>query len=215
VEDVAPGIWSWTARHSEWQAGQGWDEHVRCFCVETEDRTLLLDPLVEDDDWAAVDDAVARRRLPVAVLLTQAAHARSAGAAARRYGAGVWGHAYAHEKVGGAEFHPIAHRDAAPGGARVLPFDELPGGSGTPLYLRSHAAVAIGDVFISVEGGLRIWWSSADEVEERWYRERYVTSLRRWLELPIERILVAHGPPVPGGADEIAAALERPPFAHD
>jgi hypothetical protein len=191
----------------------GWDEHVRCFVVETATETLVLDPLVEE--WAELDDVVERRDLPVAVLLTQAAHARSAGDVAKRYGAGVWGHAYAHEKVGGAEFHPVTHRDAVPGGGRVLPFDELPGGSGTPLQLPSHRAVAVGDVFISVDGELRVWWTSHDPEEERWYVDRYLPSLRRWLDLGVEHVLVPHGDPVPRGAAELAAALDRAPFAHD
>jgi glyoxylase-like metal-dependent hydrolase (beta-lactamase superfamily II) len=127
----------------------------------------------------------------------------------------VWAHEYTREKVGGAEFHPIGHGDDVPAGSEVLAFDEEPGGSGTPLYLPSHAAVAVGDVFISVDGQLRVWWTSQDEAQERWYRERYVPSLRRWLERRIERVLVAHGDPVAGGADGLAAALERPPFRHD
>jgi hypothetical protein len=215
VEEVGPGLWAWAARHPDWKPGFGWDERVRCFVVETEPETLVVDPLVEGDDWTAVDDVVGAREARAAIVLTQAAHARQAGEAAARYGAGVWAHEYAREKVGGAEFHPIRHGDDVPGAAEVLAFDEEPGGSGTPLYVPSHAAVAVGDVFISVDGELRVWWTSRDEEEERWYRERYVPSLRRWLERPIERILVAHGDPVPGGVDALAAALERPPYAHD
>jgi hypothetical protein len=213
MDEIAPGLWAWSARHPEWQASFGWPEHVRCFAVEADTETLVVDPLVET--WSDLDELVERRGLPVAVLLTQAAHARSAGDVAKRYGAGVWGHAYAHEKVGGAEFHPIAHRDAVPGGERVLPFDELPGGSGTPLYFPSHRAVAVGDVFISVDGELRVWWTSHESDEERWYVDRYLPSLRLWLEMPIEHLLVPHGEQVGGGAAELAAAIERPPYAHD
>lgn len=214
MEQLGPGLWAWTARHPDWQPGQDWDEEVRCFCVETDAETLVVDPLVDGDDWTALDDVVQRGGAPAAIVLTQAAHARMAGEAAPRYAAGVWGHERAREKVGGAEFHPVAHGDDVPGGAHVLAFDEPRGGSGTPLYVPSRRAVAIGDVFISVDGGLRVWWTSHDDAEERWYRERYIPSLRRWLELPIERILVSHGEPVAGGGEELAAALERPPHQH-
>jgi hypothetical protein len=215
VEELATGLWSWTAPHPEWQPGFGWPEEVRCFYAETDDATLLVDPLVPDDEparfWRALDRDVERRGLPVAVLLTQAAHARSAGAVAQRYEAEVWGHAIAREKVGGAPFHALAPGDTAVGGVRALEFDQEPGGSGTPLYLASHRAVAVGDVLISIEGELRVWWAHGASGDD-WYRNRLLPSLRAWLELPIERILVAHGEQVAGGSEEIAAALERPPY---
>jgi hypothetical protein len=218
VDELAPGLWSWTARHPEWRAGFGWSEEVRCFYVETDDATLLLDPLVPADErerfWAALDRDVERRGRPVAVLLTQAAHARSAGELAVRYAAAVWAHEGAADKVGDTAFRAISHGDELPGNARVLAFEQEEGGSGTPLYLPSHRAVAVGDVFIAVDGDLRVWWSSDDADSERWYRTRYVPSLRAWLDLPIERVLVAHGEQVAGGSEEIAAALVRPPYQH-
>ena len=215
MERVGPGVWAWTARHPGWQPDFCWDERVRCFVIETEAETLVVDPLVEDDDWTAVDDVVGARDAPVAIVLTQAAHTRQAGEAAARYGAGVWAHEYAREKVGGAVFHPIRHGDDVPGGAEVLAFDEEPGGSGTPLYLPSHASIAVGDVFIYADDELRVWWSSRDEAEERWYRERYVPSLRRWFDRPIERVLVSHGERAAVEPAELSAALDRPPHAHD
>jgi hypothetical protein len=213
VEELASGLWAWTARHPDWQPGMSWDAEVRCFYAEADAATLVVDPLVPADEpdrfWRALDRDVERRGLPVAVLLTQAAHARSAGEVAQRYGARVWGHEAAREKVGGAPFEAIAPGDRAAAVVQALDFDQEPGGSGTPLYLPSHEAVAVGDVFISVDGKLRVWWEHGASGEE-WYRDRLVPSLRRWLELPIQRVLVAHGRPV--GADEIAAALERPPY---
>ena len=193
----------------------GWDQEVRCFYAEAADATLLVDPLVPGEErdrfWRALDADVERRGLPVVVLLTQAAHARSAGEVAERYDGEVWGHEKAREKVGGARFHALEAGDRAAGGVATLPFDQEPGGSGTPFFLPSHAALAVGDVFISVDGELRVWWAHGASSED-WYRERLVPSLRRWLDLPVERVLVAHGKPVPGGAEEIAAALERPPY---
>jgi hypothetical protein len=214
VGELAPGLWFWTARHPDWQPGLGWGAEVRCFYAEAEDATLVVDPLVPRDEadrfWNALDRDVERRGVPLAVLLTQAAHARSAGDVTARYGAAVWGHEKARGKVGGAEFHAVRPGDALPGGAHVLPFDQDPGGSGTPLYLSSHRAAATGDVFIAVEGELRVWWGHGAEHEE-WYGNRLLPSLRRWLELPIERVLVAHGDPAAVGPDELAAALARPP----
>ena len=79
--ELDAGLGWWTARHPEWQARYSWDPVVRCFWVETDEGTLIVDPLVPDDDaetlWDRLDDVVAQRSLPVAVLLTQAAHATS------------------------------------------------------------------------------------------------------------------------------------------
>ena len=215
VEELVPGLWSWTTRHPEWDPTYAWAAEVRCFYVETDVATLVVDPLVPHDDaarfWRALDDDVERRRLPVAVLLTQAAHARSAGEVATRYGAEVWGHEYAREKVGGARYRTIDAGATLPGGAGVLALDQEPGGSATPLWFPSHRAVAVGDVLISVGGRLRIWWAHGAS-DETWYRNRLVPSLRAWLDHPIEHVLVAHGGQVAGGAAELAAALERPPF---
>ena len=215
VAELAPGLWRWTAPHPEWRPDFGWEADVGCFYVETRDRTLVVDPLVPRDDrerfWSALDRDVERRARPVAVLLTQAAHARDAGEVARRYDAEIWGHEDAREKVGAAPFHAITYGDDVPGG-RVLEHAEEPGGSGTPLYLEAHRAVAVGDVFIAVGGSLRVWWSYERNGSERAYRERYLPSLRRWLELPIDHVLVSHGEQVRGGAEQLAAALEQPPY---
>jgi hypothetical protein len=45
--------------------------------------------------------------------------------------------------------------------------------------------------------------------DDRWYRERLLPSLRPWLDLPIQHVLVAQSPLVP--REELAAALDRPP----
>jgi glyoxylase-like metal-dependent hydrolase (beta-lactamase superfamily II) len=211
VGELAPGLWWWTARHPDWRPGQSWDREVRCFYVETEDATLVIDPLVPDDDaerfWAALDRDVERRGLPVAVLLTQAAHARSSGDVAARYGAEVWGHAGGRDKVGAAAFHPVAPGDDVPGG-RSLELDQEARGSATPFYFPKPRALAVGDVFISRDDGLRVWWGQGAS-DDSWYGERLLPSLRRWLELPLDHVLVAHGPQVE--ASELAVALERPP----
>lgn len=211
VGELAPGLWWWTARHPDWEPTQSWDPEVRCFYVEAEDATLVVDPLIPADDsarfWTALDRDVERRALPVAVLLTQAAHGRSAGELGSRYGAEIWGHEEAREKVGNAAFHAVEPGESVPGG-HVLAFDQEERGSGTPLYLHTHRAVAIGDVFISRDDGLRVWWGHGAS-DDGWYGDRLLPSLERWLELPIEHVLVAHGPQV--GPDELRAALKRPP----
>jgi glyoxylase-like metal-dependent hydrolase (beta-lactamase superfamily II) len=86
--------------------------------------------------------------------------------------------------------------------------DQEPGGSGAPLYFVEHGALAVGDALISRDDGLRVWWGHGAS-DDRWYHERLLPSLRRWLDLPIRHLLVAHGKLV--DASELAAALARAP----
>ena len=62
-----------------------------------------------------------------------------------------------------------------------------------------------------MDGALRVWWAHGASTGS-WYRERLLPSLRSWLELPIDHVLVAHGEQVTGGREAIAAALEREPY---
>jgi hypothetical protein len=78
VADLGFGVWRWTAGERT------------CFYVEAEQATLLVDPVVPDDEperfWRALDRDVERRGLPVVVLLTGAAGREGADAVAARYG---------------------------------------------------------------------------------------------------------------------------------
>jgi hypothetical protein len=205
--ELAPGLWRWSVRHPQWAPGRGWDELVNCYCAEADDATLLLDPLV--DEWEELDRLVGRRACPVHVVLSRAGHFRSAQEAHDRYGAPVWGHERGRPRLRG-QYRVVDLGDELPGGARVLPYRQVH--DGTPMYFASHRALAPGDLVVSIEGELRVWWVAENDDEMRELREKHVPSMRPWLELPIEHVLVAHGDYVEGGRDELAAAFERPPW---
>jgi hypothetical protein len=199
VDELAPGLWRWTAEHPEWRPGEGWEPVVSCFYVEADDATVVIDPQLpagveEARFWLHLDEDVGRRGRPVAVLLTTPYHRRSADVVAGRYGARVYDGA----RPG----------DELPGGARVLE----PCDGASPFWLPSHGALAVGDALISVGGELRVWWVFHGEEDERDFRERWLPFLRSWLELPVEHVLVGHGEHVRGGRDALAAALEREPY---
>lgn len=87
-------------------------------------------------------------------------------------------------------------------GARVL--DGEPGVralDGGALWLASHCALAAGAAIESVDGELRV------------VRAPLLPSVRAWLELPVEHVLVRHGEQVPGGRAALAAALGRAPLS--
>ena len=84
-----------------------------------------------------------------------------------------------------------------------------------PLFFPDHRALAFGDAVIGIEGKLRVW-QSVNADQERWYRERFIPTLRPLLDLDVERVLVTHGPPVvEGGRRELAEAFEAGPVDDD
>ena len=50
MQEIAPGIHRWTARHPEWHPGD-WGAEVASFAVREPGRTLLIDPLVDGSLW--------------------------------------------------------------------------------------------------------------------------------------------------------------------
>jgi hypothetical protein len=214
LEELAAGLWRWTARHPEWHPGR-WGAEVASFAVDAGDTTLLIDPLVTHDAVMERLDAVARDR--VAILITIPYHTRSAEPLAERYGATVHGHPRVRDRLGRTkDFHPIEPGAELPGGARAYTIGK-PRRFEMPIHLPSHRALAWGDALVTtLEGELRIWhWrDKLDADRRRWYRERFTPTLAPLLELDLERILVTHGPPVlRDGSAALAAALDAKPWA--
>ena len=78
MNEVAPGIWRWTARHPEWHPGE-WGAEVGCYALAGGGRTVLIDPLAPAGDggfWERLDGVVAG---PLICLITIGYHLRSAG----------------------------------------------------------------------------------------------------------------------------------------
>ncbi|MGZ8649299.1 MAG: hypothetical protein ACXW08_11840, partial [Solirubrobacteraceae bacterium] len=73
MQELAPGLWRWTARHGEWHPGE-WGAEVASFAVDAGDAMLLVDPLLPEDDAAVLErlDALS----PTAILVTIPYHAR-------------------------------------------------------------------------------------------------------------------------------------------
>lgn len=213
VRELAPGLWRWTAPHPEWtpsdaEEGAGWEQEVACVYLEAADATVLIDPLIpsaaqeRERFLAHLDADVARVGKPVAVLLTVAAHERSALELAQRYGAEIWAHEREVERYGAPADHPFPSGATLPGGVAALDAaDEV------VLWIPAHAALVVGDILLGAGvGGVRVcpdsWlaspWTPADVREH----------LLPLLDLPVERILFAHGEPVLEGAhDALAQAL--------
>jgi hypothetical protein len=198
VKELKPGLWTWTALHPAWtpeDGVDGWEQEVRSYAYDAGDSLVLFDPLVSASE---VEELAAGR--PVAVLLTCRWHGRSSSELVSRLGATV--HA------------PVANLEEL--GVAALPYElgeDLPGdvepqvggySDEATLWLREHAALVIGDVFLGGERGFRVQPDSwlAEGLTPQELRER----LRPLLELPVELLLPTHGDPI---AEDAHATLEH------
>jgi hypothetical protein len=87
MEEVLPGVYRRELPHPEWtpadaEDGQGWDEVVASYLVETNEGPVLVDPLVAPDDRDALDVQLAGRTPQI--LITVFWHTRSARAILER-----------------------------------------------------------------------------------------------------------------------------------
>lgn len=202
---VADGLWRWTGFHPEWK------QEVACVYLEAPDAIVVVDPLVPPEDadgfWRAFERDVRRTRLPVHVLVTVYWHTRSARELVERLGARVWAlerGRRAIERRAGSVTDLYRPGDPLPGGVVAFPTGK---GNEVVFWIPRHRALVPGDVILGdPAGGLRLCPRS-------WLREGFGhdelrARLRPLLDLPVERVLVSHGPPVlEGGADALRRLL--------
>lgn len=186
--EVTPGLWHWAAPHPEWtpDAEPGspadWPQLVGSVIAEVGGVPVIVDPLLEPDGWAWLDERVAGR--PVHVLTTVRFHGRSRAEVLARYGGD----------------------EAVPAGVRTipLPFETL-------FFFEAFSALVVGDSILGAEdGGLRrcppSWLSGGvTDAEQR-------EALQPVLALGVERVLVSHGESVfMDAGPALAAAVSAPP----
>jgi hypothetical protein len=214
--ELAEGLWRWTAHHEEWHPGE-WGSEVACFALDAGDATLLIDPLLPEDDAAVLSRLDALAGGPVAILITIPYHTRSAEQLRRRYGATIHGHPAVTKRLRDTTgFTAIEPGAELPGGARAFTIGK-PRRFETPIHLPSHRALALGDAIVTTpEGDLRIWHvERVDAARARWYRDVFAPTAAPLLELDIDRILVTHGEPIlHDGRAALASALDATPWYH-
>jgi glyoxylase-like metal-dependent hydrolase (beta-lactamase superfamily II) len=192
VQEIARGLWRWTAAHPEWTPDSDWPEDVGCLYYEAADAVVLIDPLVPADEadrfWQALDRDVARADRRVVVLRTLHWHQRSIDEILARYS--------------GARLWTAESNDPLPTGIEAYQRAD-----DTLFWIVEHQALVAGDILLGSEnGGVRVCpdsWLPSD-VNGAEFR----ASLRFLLELPVEMVLVSHGQPVlENGREALAAAL--------
>jgi glyoxylase-like metal-dependent hydrolase (beta-lactamase superfamily II) len=216
-EELAPGLWRWTARHPEWHPGR-FGAEVASFALVAETDLLLIDPLLAGDATPVLDvlDRLARGHA-VHVLVTIGYHVRSGEELRARYDGRIWGPPNCASRLAEpARLEVLEPQAEGPGGAVAHTIGKPVRGE-RPLWLPSHRAVAFGDALVTTPAGdLRVWAQDpVDERRRRFYRDRFAPTLAPLLDLPVERVLVTHGAPIlTDGAAALRRALEEPPWWH-
>jgi hypothetical protein len=200
MQELRPGLFSWSAPHPDWTpengGPEGWEQEVRSYALDAGDSVVLFDPLVER---AAVDVLADGR--PVVVILTCPEHGRSMRELVEALDASVHVPATGLRKLNLPRALGYELGDDLPG-------DVEPQVAGYPdeatLWLRSHGALVIGDVFLGGERGFRVQPESwlAEGLTPEGLRDQ----LRPLLDLPVELLLPTHGDPI---VDDARDMLER------
>jgi glyoxylase-like metal-dependent hydrolase (beta-lactamase superfamily II) len=222
-EELADGLWRWTARHPEWHPG-AFGAAVASYALRDDDGLVLVDPLLPagadaDPSRAAVLETLDRAAAGVTatIVITIPYHVRSAAELAARYDAEIVGHRACAKRLAGADvrFRAAGPADALRGGLRLQAIGR-PRRYEQPVWLPSHRALAFGDAIVETGGALRMWTEKPpDDKVRRFYRDRFAPSAQPLLDLGAERVLVTHGRPVlADGTAALAAALAAPPWFH-
>jgi hypothetical protein len=202
MQQLRPGLWTWTAAHPAWtedEGGpQGWDRVVRSYAYDSGPCLVLVDPLAPP---SLLEGLVESK--DVAVLLTEHCHVRSAADCVERFGATV------HAPKAGVPKLSLPARGYEQG-------ETLPGGVVAQLacyaietifWIPAERAIVVGDALVGGELGLHVQ-------PESWHTEDMTPAsfrgrLRPLLDLPIELVLLTHGDPVlEDGREAVRAALD-------
>ena len=219
VQELEPGLWHWQAPHPDWEAGEPWDKEVSSYAIDDGERLLLFDPLGLPNE---LEELAAKRE--VAIVLTAPWHERDTENLVERFGAPVYAplpdtredllEKFDFEAPEGWSSSDLAWLMSGDAGeARVYAAgDRLDIGveafrgwcrNDLALWVEGRRAVIAGDTLADFGRGI--------EINTRWLsrgvtREQVAEGLRPLLELPVERMLPAHGAPTDRAALERALA---------
>lgn len=191
MQEIAPGVWHWTAQHDH----IGFD--VSSYYLAGE--RVLIDPMIPPEGIVWFEEHGA----PEHVLLTNRHHDRHCWKLRDRFGCVV--HCVRngiHELDGRGSVEPFDFGDELPGGAIAYEIGAICPDE-TALYIPSHGALACADGVMRYGEELSFvpeqYMDDPEETKRR-LRESYAALLD--LELDFNLLLLAHGNPVLGGAKE-------------
>jgi glyoxylase-like metal-dependent hydrolase (beta-lactamase superfamily II) len=194
--EILQGLWRFEALHPEWTEEEreedGWEQSVAWWAVTTPGGLVLIDPLI--DDWDALDALVAGASGCAGIVRTCHWHQRSIDDVASRYDVSVWARRDPHGRVQQPLDNPVDDREELFDRLRIIDVERA---DEVALWLPHQRALVFGDAMIrSAEGELRVCPDSWTQPEGGPARLRSL--LAALTELPVEHVLVSHGPLVLG-----------------
>jgi hypothetical protein len=197
LEEVAPGIWHWTALHP--RIG------VRVHSYYLPAERVLIDPIAPDEglDWFAEHGP------PTDALLTNRGHFRSCGEFVERFGVTArCSRPGMHAFADGRPVEAFDFGDVLPGGivahevAAICP-DE------TALYVPERRALALADGAVRWEEGGALAFVPDSFMDEPERTKEGLRAAYRGLadELEFDHLLLAHGEPFVGNGREVLRAF--------
>jgi hypothetical protein len=185
VNEIAPGLWHWTARH----------EHIHStvssyYLVAS---AVLIDPMIPADGLAWFED----HGSPEHVLLTNRHHDRHSWRLRDAFGCTV--HCVrngVYELEGRGPVEPFDFGDELPGGVRVHEVDAICPDE-TALYIPSHRALACADGVVRSSDSDQLRFVSDSLMDDPVQtKEELRQAYRGLLDLDFDLLLLAHGTPV-------------------
>jgi glyoxylase-like metal-dependent hydrolase (beta-lactamase superfamily II) len=205
---VLDGLWRFEALHPDWTedegGDEGWEPSVAWWAVACPDGLVLIDPLIAN--WDELDRLVEAHGGVAGIIRTCHWHQRSVEEAAARYAAQVWARPAPEGTVQRPYDRAVSDRDSVFDHVRVADVERA---DEIALWLGEQRALVFGDAMLRRPSGeLRVCPDSWLQPAGSSGRLREI--LRRVAELPVEHVLVSHGPLVLGDApDALASALAR------
>ncbi len=196
MEEIAPGLWHWTARH----------EHIHSdvstyYLAESR---VLIDPMIpaEGLGWFELHGA------PEHILLTNRHHDRQSWRLREAFGCPI--HCIRngmHELEGRGPVEPFDFGDELPGGVVAHEVDAICPDE-TALHVPSHRALACADGVIRSRDSGRLAFVSdylMDDPDET--KDGLRQAYRSLLDLDFDLLLLAHGSPVVSDGKEALRAF--------
>jgi hypothetical protein len=195
VNEIAPGLWHWTARHDHIGAP------VSSYYLEA--GHVLIDPMIPPEGIAWFDEHGA----PQHVLLTNRHHDRHAWRLRDAFGCAV--HCIrngVYELEGRGPVEAFDFGSELPGGVVAHEVDAICPDE-TALFVPAQRALACADGVVRARGGSELAFvpdSLLDDPQET--KQGLLDAYSRLLELEFDSLLLAHGDPIVGDGKE---ALRR------
>ncbi|MGO8905890.1 MAG: hypothetical protein ACLQMH_09745 [Solirubrobacteraceae bacterium] len=199
MQEIAPGLWHWSARHEH--------IHAEVSSYYLLDERVLIDPMIPAEGLAWFES----RGAPEHVLLSNRHHDRDSWRLREAFGCTV--HCIAngcYELDGRGPAEAFEFGDELPGGVVAYEVDAICPDE-TALHIPAHGALACADGVVRWPGQDELTFvpdQLMDHPEQT--KAGLRDSYRRLLDLDFELLLLAHGDPVTaGGRDALRAFVNR------